>query len=172
MPHSRHRIFLVLPRRRSGGPGSAASSAILQPFLGRWDITITTALTRDSLLARSLRAARRPQSHNDWSLGQRSSPPSGFCLERSLTFVDPKDEEGAKSDMIFHATLKNGKLVGDANGPAGAPWTWVAVRAPSLMRSGAPRWGAPISLFDGKNLYSWHEYQSRLLPAARPLDRR
>jgi hypothetical protein len=39
-----------------------------------------------------------------------------------------------------------------------------AVRAPSLDRTAAPNWGAPISLFNGKTLDGWHEFKSGYFP--------
>jgi Domain of Unknown Function (DUF1080) len=146
------------------GPGSAASSASLQPFLGRWDITITTASREipSWLDLHEQNGVLKATMTGRW--GNARPLPQASVSNGVLTFVDPKDEEGAKNDLIFHATLKNGKLVGDANGPDGAPWTWVAVRAPSLMRSGTPSWGAPISLFGGKNLDGWHEFKSGYFP--------
>ena len=142
----------------------AASSSSIQPFLGRWDITITTPSGKvpSWLDLYEQSGALKAEMTGRWGNARpiaRVSVSNG-----TLTFVDPKEEEAAKSDMIFHATLKNGRLAGSANGPDGAPWTWVAVRAPSLIRSGTPRWGAPVSLFNGKNLDGWHEYKSGYFP--------
>jgi hypothetical protein len=146
------------------GPGPAASSVSLQPFLGRWDITINTPSGQvpSWLDLYEQSGALKATMTGRW--GNARPLPQVSVSNGTLTFVDPKEEEGAKSDMIFHATLKNGKLVGDANGPDGAPWTWVAVRAPSLIRSGTPQWGASISLFNGENLDGWHEFNPSYAP--------
>jgi hypothetical protein len=39
--------------------------------------------------------------------------------------------------------------------PRGQKLNWVGVQAPSLKRDKAPVWGAPIRLFNGKNLDGW-----------------
>ena len=39
--------------------------------------------------------------------------------------------------------------------PAGTVWHWTGVRAPSLKRTSPPKWGQPISLFNGKDLTGW-----------------
>lgn len=155
---------LCLPAYAGAVAHDSPSSSSAQPFLGRWDMTMNTP-TGDvpSWLdlyeqGGSLKAMMTGRWGNARPIAQVSI--SGG----SLSFVDPKEEEGAKSDMIFHATLKNAKLVGSVNGPDGAAWTWVAVRAPSLTRSGTPKWGAPISLFNGKNLDGWHEFKSGYFP--------
>lgn len=143
---------------------SPSSSSSAQPFLGRWDITITTptGAVPSWLYLYQVGGALKATMTGRW--GNARPIPQVSISGNALTFVDPKEEEGAKSDMIFHATLKYGKLVGSVNGPDGAPWSWLAVRAPSLLRSGSRRWGAPISLFDGKDLDGWHEFKSGYFP--------
>ncbi len=148
----------------SADPGSAGSSSSLQPFLGRWNITIATPAGQipSWLDLSEQRGFLKATMTGRW--GNARPLPKASVSNGVLTFVDPKEEEAAKSDLIFHATLQNGRLVGAANGPDGAPWTWVAVRAPSLVRQGAPHWSAPLSLFNGKNLDGWHEFKSGYFP--------
>jgi hypothetical protein len=142
--------------------GSASSS--LQPFLGRWDVTIATPSGEAPswLDLYQQGGALKLTMTGRW--GNARPIPQVSVSNGTLTFVDPKEEEDSKTDIIFRATLKNGKLVGTANGPNGVPWTWSAVRAPSLIRSGIPHWGAPVSLFNGKNLDGWHEFKSHYFP--------
>jgi len=141
-----------------------SSVSSVQPFLGRWDITITTPSGDvPSWLdlyekAGVLRATMTGRWGNARPVAQVSVENGAFTL------VDPKDEEAAKADFTFSATLKSGKLVGTVNGPDNGPWTWVAVHAPSLIRSGTPHWGASITLFDGKDLNGWHEFKSDYFP--------
>lgn len=143
---------------------STSSPSATQPFLGRWDITITTSSGEvpSWLDLYEQGGALKATMTGRW--GNARPLPQASVSSGVLTFVDPKEEEGAKSDMIFHATLKDGKLDGSANGPDGSPWTWIAVRAPSLVRSRTPHWGAPIGLFNGKNLDGWHEYKAGYFP--------
>lgn len=140
------------------------STSAVQPFLGRWDLTITTPTgTAPSWLKLyEERGALKATLTGRW--GNARPLPRVSISGDALTFVDPKEEEGTKSDIIFHATLKNSELAGSADGTDGEPWTWVAVRAPTLSRSGKPHWGAPISLFDGKDLDGWHEFRSGYFP--------
>jgi hypothetical protein len=72
-----------------------------------------------------------------------------------LTFVSPKEEESSKNDLVFEAKLVGNQLVGTVNGPDGDSWTWTGRRAPSLKRTGTPKWGKPIQLFNGKDLTGW-----------------
>ena len=57
--------------------------------------------------------------------------------------------------MVFQGELKGDHLSGTTTGQDGTPWTWTGVRAPSLKRSAAPKWGKTVSLFDGKDLAGW-----------------
>jgi hypothetical protein len=144
--------------------GQSSNSSSVQPFLGRWDITITNP-SGDApswLELTEQGGALKATMTGRWG---NARPIAQVSIENgALTLVDPKDEEVAKTDYTFRATLKNGKLVGTVNGPDNGPWTWVGVRAPSLVRSGTPPWGAPITLFDGKDLSGWHEFKSNYFP--------
>jgi len=66
----------------------------------------------------------------------------------------PKDE-GFPDGTQLHGRLAGGELVGTATAPNGASWLWTGHRAPSLEWKGAPKWGKPIRLFDGKDLAGW-----------------
>lgn len=156
--------FLCLCHVACAVAHDSPSGASLQPFLGRWDITITTRSGQVPSWLNLYEEGGELKATMTGRWGNARPIPKVSISSGALTFVDPKEEEGAKSDMIFHATLKSGRLVGTVNGPDGAPWTWVAVRAPSLDRSGTPHWGAPIPLFDGKNLDGWHEFKSGYFP--------
>jgi hypothetical protein len=144
--------------------GSTSPSSSVQPFLGRWDITVTAASRPipSWLDLYEQNGVLKATFTGRW--GNPRPLPQVSVSKGVLTFVDPKEEEGTKSDLIFRATLKNGNLVGSANGPNGVPWTWIGVPAPHLTRSGTPHWGAPIPLFNGKNLDGWHEYKAGYFP--------
>jgi hypothetical protein len=72
-----------------------------------------------------------------------------------ITFVSPKEDEDRKDDMVFQGKLSGGKLSGTTTGQDGSAWTWSGVRAPSLKRTGEPKWGKPVHLFNGKDLSGW-----------------
>jgi hypothetical protein len=72
-----------------------------------------------------------------------------------LTFVSPKDEEGSKADLVFHGELTGERLSGTVNAPEGGTWQWVGERAPALTKTEVPKWGKPVSLFNGKDLTGW-----------------
>jgi hypothetical protein len=140
-------------------PSSKTSSAAPQdsakPFLGRWDLTLKAPdreypswleLTQDN-------GQLKAQMVGRW--GSARLLPKVEIVNGHLKFVSPKEEEDSKADLVFEATLDGDHLSGTTNGPDGTVWTWNGERAPSLQRTGTPKWGKPIALFNGKDLSGW-----------------
>jgi hypothetical protein len=125
-------------------------------FLGRWDLTLQA---RDRTYPSWLELREEGGELSAQMVGRWGNARPLQKAEISngkLTFVSPKDEEGAQADMVFEGTLKGAILSGTVNGPGGKTWKWTGRRAPALHRSGTPTWGKPISLFNGKDLTGWH----------------
>jgi hypothetical protein len=135
--------------------GGKTSHEDSRAFLGRWDLTLK-APDREypSWLDVSLDGDQlKAQMVGRW--GNARPLPRVEVSSGKLTFVSPKEEEASKSDMVFEAKLAGKGLVGTVNGPDGTTWSWTARRAPSLKRSGTPKWGKPVQLFNGKDLTGW-----------------
>jgi hypothetical protein len=140
-----------------------ATQSNAKPFFGRWDITIKTPkgeapawieLSQESGELKALMVGR-------WG---------GVCPVAEvdvtggvLTFASAKEGD-CDTKLAFKGKLEHGKLTGSATGPDGTPWTWIGVRAPALERTTVPAWGAPIKLFNGKNLDGWHEFTAGYFP--------
>src|SRR3974377_983926 len=134
-------------------PAAAESAGA---FLGRWDLTLK-APEREYpswLELREEGGQLQAQMVGRW--GNARPLPKASISQGHLTFVSPKEEEDAKADMVFEGTLAGGQLSGTVNGPDGKTWTGAGHAAPALQRSGAPKWGKPIPLFNGKDLTGWH----------------
>jgi len=58
--------------------------------------------------------------------------------------------------LAFVCIVIGATLVGSMVAPNGKEYQWVGHRVPSLKRSKEPVWGAPVSLFNGKDLKGWH----------------
>jgi hypothetical protein len=72
-----------------------------------------------------------------------------------LRFSLPAQWEMHSGPMTFEGELRGNRIVGTTTDEKGATLSWEAVRAPSLKRARAPRWGTPIELFNGSNLLGW-----------------
>lgn len=143
----------------------AASADSAKAFLGRWDLTLK-APDRDYpswLELREQDGQLKAEMVGRW--GNARPLPSVELSNGHLKFVSPKEEEGSKADLVFEGTLNGKQLSGTLNGPDGKTWNWTARRAPSLKRSAPPTWGAPITLFNGKDLSGWHEDKPGAAPA-------
>ena len=143
----------ALPPATSSPAVSSASEAA--SFLGRWDVAIHTPghdygswleITSDAGQLRGLIVSRWGHAH----------PVLNLRVEDGvITFASPKGEEAMPQDMVFHAKLVGGKLSGETTGPNNVPWTWTGERAPSLKRTTTPKWGKPITLFNGVDTEGW-----------------
>ena len=147
----------------TGAVAASANQSSVKPFLGRWDITLKTpkgeapgwlGLSEENGELKALVVGR-------W--GGVCPAPNVDVTGGVLTFGTPKEGD-CDTKLAFKGKLVNGKLTGSATGPDGAPWTWTGVRAPAMERATPPVWGAPIKLFNGKNLDGWHEFTAGYFP--------
>jgi 3-keto-disaccharide hydrolase len=72
-----------------------------------------------------------------------------------LKFSLPPQYEHMKVDLVFEGNLTGEKLEGSTNGEDGATLKWSGVHAPALKPTADSKWGAPIQLFNGKDLTGW-----------------
>ena len=155
--------LVVLSLGAAGNSGSAHSAKTSSEvpadsdaaFLGRWDLTLKAPdreypswleLTHEN-------GQLKAQMVGRW--GNARPLPHTEIVDGHLKFVSPKEEEDRKDDMVFEATLSGNHLSGTTTGPDGTVWTWTGERALSLKRNAAPKWGKPITLFNGKDLSGW-----------------
>jgi Domain of Unknown Function (DUF1080) len=151
--------FLVILTCAYSQPGASAaktsSGSEVTAFVGRWDLTLK-APDREYpswLEIRQEDGQLKAQIVGRW--GNARPLPEITITNGHLRFVSPKAEEDRKDDMVFEATLTGKTLSGTTTGPDGTQWQWTGRRAPALKRASAPKWGKPISLFNGKDLTGW-----------------
>jgi hypothetical protein len=140
---------------RNDSSASAAADAV-KPFLGRWDLTLKSPDHEypSWLELRDEDGQLKAQFTSRW--GNARPLPKAEISAGLLTFVSPKEEEERNDDMVFQGHLAGPTLTGTTTGPDGTPWTWSGQRAPTLKRTGTPKWGKPVKLFNGKDLTGWH----------------
>jgi hypothetical protein len=151
-----HLRALALLALLTMAPLAACAATPAQPFLGRWDVTLQTPERAWSswLEVREEHGQPRVRMVGRW--GHARWLPQASIADGALRFVSPKEEEGrTNDDMVFTAVRKGDELQGTTTGPDGAAWTWRATRAPRLAPAKPPRWGAPVALFDGKDMHAW-----------------
>lgn len=133
---------------------TSGTAAAIQPFLGRWDLTIKTPKEdRPSWLEIS---EEQGQPNGLMTGFWAHAVPTGKIQihDNSIEFLPPRDV-GYSDGMQFKGELANGQLAGTVTNPKGEAWQWTGQKAPGLEREGTPQWGKPIRLFNGKNLDGW-----------------
>ena len=136
-------------------PSIAAQASGANLFLGRWDLILKAPDQQypSWLEVQQQDGQLKAQMVGRW--GNARPLPKVEIAGGGITFVSPKEEEGSTSDLVFQGKLAGDQLSGTLNGPDGKPWQWTGVRAPALNKTGAPKWGKPIQLFNGKDLTGW-----------------
>jgi hypothetical protein len=132
-----------------------AAAGAADAYVGRWDLTLKAP---DKLYPSWLEVTQengqiKARLVSRW--GHARMLPKAELTKDGIMFVSPKEEEDRKDDMVFQGKLEGKKLVGTTTGQDGTPWQWTGERAPSLKSKGAPKWGKPIPLFDGKDMAHW-----------------
>ena len=122
-------------------------------YLGRWDLTVSTPTRRVSSWI-EISADHGRMEGLMVGLWGHATPTEIRTIGGSIELAVPKDE-GFPDGTQLHGRVAGGELVGTATTPDGASWPWTGHPAPSLGRTGAPKWGKPIRLFDGKDLAGW-----------------
>lgn len=148
--------YALLPTRASALSSSAASDPSEAAFLGRWDLTVKAA---DKEYPSWLEIEQKDGKLSAQFVGRWGNArllPKIEINGTHVTFVSPKEEENSKEDMVYQGKLTGKTLSGTTNGADGTTWKWIGVRAPALIKATAPQWGAPVHLFNGKNLTGWH----------------
>jgi hypothetical protein len=127
------------------------------PIIGRWDITVQAANNRTypSWLEVRLSGNRvlvgqfvgqggsaRPISRVEFANGQ-------------FKFSIPPQWDRRDVDLTMEGKVDGDHLSGTMNDNTGNKLTWTGNRAPLLHRTGEPKWGTPITLFNSKDLTGW-----------------
>jgi hypothetical protein len=128
------------------------------PLLGRWDLTVQgpngpfpswleVKLSGYTTLVGSFvgrTGSARPVSKIDFD---------GTRFQFSLPIQWERERNG--KDLLLEGRLAGDKLEGTFLAADGSKLPFTGVRAPALKRSAEPRWGAPLALFNGKDLTGW-----------------
>jgi len=149
-------MFAVYSHAVSPQAGASSSAAgAIKPFIGRWDLSIKTPKGE---LPSWIEVSDEQGKLKVVMVGvsEHATPLATAEFKAGeIEFVSPKEEEGFDNDTTFNGKLAGGQLVGTASSAGGLSWSWVGRRAPSLKRTSAPKWGTPVTLFDGKDFSGW-----------------
>jgi len=141
------------PRAQEESPSGL--SAAIKPFLGRWDLSIQSP----SRELPSWIEVSGEQGHLKVVMvgptDHATELKKADLKDGQLEFLSPKGEEGFRDDTLFKGKVLAGRLMGVATTAGGTSWHFNGRRAPALKRSGTPKWGEPVALFNGKDFSGW-----------------
>jgi hypothetical protein len=138
-------------------PPAAAQTGAAPPAVGRWDLRVTAP---DGTAYPSWFEVERS---GDRALVGRfvgrvgNARPIGRVEVAAgvVRFAVPPQWEPGDGDVRVEATVDGDRLAGTLVTPAGERHPFTGARAPALVRTAAPRWGAPVALFNGRDLAGW-----------------
>lgn len=133
----------------------AGTSAAIKPYLGRWDLSLKSpkgelpswiAVSEDQGRLRVVMVGLTDHATELKKVDLKDG---------EIQFLSPKDEEGFSSDTLFKGKFVGGQLVGTATSTDGSSCPWTGRRAPLLKPASSPRWGKPVTLFNGRDFSGW-----------------
>ncbi|MBX3277925.1 MAG: DUF1080 domain-containing protein [Acidobacteria bacterium] len=134
-------------------------SAVSDPILGRWDLTVEgTDAPYSSWL--EVFAAKEPGRYYGRFVGRFGSVRPIARIEfrnGTLDFMLPPQYEKTEKPLVFTGRLSEGRLSGTTEGEDGSKLNWSGVRAPDLKPPKSVSWGKPVQLFNGRDLAGWRQ---------------
>jgi len=134
-------------------PAPAQSQA---PLIGRWDLVID-APGRHTAGWLEVRHSGRSMLVGAFVGTTGSARPIARIdfKDGAFRFTIPPQWNDDEGDNLFAGQLRGDSIAGTVTYANGTRLTWRGARAPTLRRATAPTWGAPIRLFNGRDLSGW-----------------
>jgi hypothetical protein len=137
---------------------AAAQAPVAPPVVGRWDLRVVgPAGPYPSWLELSLSGNRTLVGRFVGGVGSARPIARVAFADGALRFAIPPQWERGEADLRVEGRLSGETLAGTLVTPDGERHRWTAVRAPELRRAAPAAWGAPVALFNGRDLAGWTE---------------
>lgn len=137
-------------------PATVQQMADSKDLIGRWDITIDEdGKSVPSWLEVKLSGTRTLVGYFVAASGSARPVAKVNFDNGKFSFTIPPQWEKGDRDFVIEGELAGDGIQGTIVTSEGKQYKWKGVRAPYLKRTAAPAWGAPIPLFNGKDLSGW-----------------
>lgn len=126
------------------------------PIEGRWDLTYTkNGRELPSWLEVNHSGIRTFVGHFVGAGGSARPVSQVFVEGSKFHFNIPPQWDAQNNDLKVEGEVNGETMKGSMTMPDGNTYTFTGVKAPTLRRDKQPSWGAPIKLFNGKDLTGW-----------------
>jgi hypothetical protein len=127
------------------------------PLLGRWDLTIHTSHGDRSAWLEVRHSGIQTLVGQFVGTSGSARPIAEIEFRNNeLRFAIPPQWDRVSGNLVVTGRLDGDRLSGTMTLAGGEPEKWDGVRAPSLRRSEAPKWGTPVRLLQASGLTGWH----------------
>ncbi len=138
------------------GARQTPAAGFADAVLGRWDLTVQGADgPYPSWLDVQLRKETELMGRFVGQFGSLRYPTRVDFVNGTLTVVVPVQYEQNKTDLRFEGRLVGNRLEGTTQDAQGRTLKWTGVRAPARAPARQVSWGAPVQLFNGRDLSGW-----------------
>jgi hypothetical protein len=125
--------------------------------IGRWDIT----MEKDGKSQPSWLEVQKSGTHTligrfTYAFGSARPISEVKPANGKFSFSIPPQWEPGDRNMDFEFEASGNTLKGTMVYTDGKSYSFTGVRAPEMLRTKAPVWGAPLKLFNGKDTKGWH----------------
>lgn len=125
--------------------------------IGRWDIT----MEKDGKTQPSWLEVQKSGTHTligrfTYAFGSARPISEVKIADGKYSFSIPPQWEPGDRNMDFEFAASGDNIKGTMVYTDGKSYSFTGVRAPEMLRTKAPVWGAPVKLFNGKDTKGWH----------------
>lgn len=134
----------------------AQSRSASDALIGRWDLVVQRGTQTAPSWLEVERSGSATLVGQFVGSGGSARPIAKIeFTDGTFRFAIPPQWDSNPRDITFEGRLDGERLTGSMTMGDGQTVTWTGMRAPSLRRSAAPSWGAPVTLFGGSSLDGW-----------------
>lgn len=132
------------------------TTADANDLIGRWDITVDEdGKPAPSWLEVKLSGTSTLVGYFVGTTGSARPVAKVNFDNGKFSFTIPPQWEKGDRDFVIEGELAGDGIQGTIVTSEGKKFNWKGVKAPYLKRTAAPAWGAPVNLFNGKDLKGW-----------------
>jgi hypothetical protein len=139
-------------------PVTAGSVVALpgEEMIGRWDLTVAGSRGAYPSWMEVKLSGNKSLVGYFVSSGGSARPVSKVTYAGGMfRFAIPPQWEGGDGELVVEGTYAADKVSGTITEPNGTKASFTGVRAPALVRTAPVRWGAPMTIFNGRDLTGW-----------------